>query len=248
MTKEKSKKILITGASSGVGRSLAELLCKNFHVIVAARRIERLEEYYGDRDEFSIYQVDLGDPEDTALFTDRLLSDQGFIPYLINNAGVNNSGEMTKISMDTVKHSAQVNALSPLFLMRKFLPVMKENNFGRIINITSGAPLNCFPGYGAYSASKGYLNALTVTTAREHADYNIKINLMSPGPVRSEMSPNSDLEPEVCHPMTQHLLNLDKDGPTGKFFWLKYNVPLFPDLEGVQWMEGIGNDKLTEVL
>ena len=242
------KKILVTGASSGVGRSLADLLSEQFHVIVAARRIERLEEYYGGRKEFSIYQVDLGNPEDTALFADRLYSEQGYIPYLINNAGVNSQGEMAQISMDTVKHSAQVNALSPFFLMRKLLPDMKKHNFGRIVNITSGAPLNCFPGYGAYSASKGYLNALTVTTAREHADFNIKINLMSPGPVRSEMSPDSDLEPEVCHPMTQHLLNLDKDGPTGKFFWLKYEVPLFPDLEGVQWLEGKGNDKLTQVL
>lgn len=242
------KKILITGASSGVGRSLAELLSDQFHVIVAARRIDRLEKYYGTREEFSIYQVDLGDPEEVALFADRIRSEHGYLPYLINNAGVNSRGELTNISLDTVKHSAQVNALSPLFLMRKFLPEMKENNFGRIINVTSGAPLNCFPGFGAYSASKGYLNALTVTIAKEHADYNIKINLMSPGPVRSEMSPDSDLEPDVCHPMTRHLLNLDEDGPTGKFFWLKYEVPLFPDLEGVQWLEGKGNEKLIEVL
>jgi len=248
MTTDIPKKVLITGASSGVGRSLAELLSENFHVIVASRRIERLEEYYGGREEFSVYQVDLGNPEDTALFSDRLFNEHRYIPYLINNAGVNSRGKMTQISMDTIKHSVQVNALSPLFLVRKLLPAMRKNNFGRIINVTSGAPLNCFPGFGAYSASKGFLNALTVTTAREHEDYNIKINLMSPGPVRSEMSPDSDLDPEVCHPMTQHLLNLDSDGPTGKFFWLKYEVPLFPDLEGVQWLEGIGNDKLTEVL
>lgn len=241
-------KILITGASSGVGRTLANLFSDEFHVIVAARRIERLKEYFGGRKNFSIYQLDLSDEEEVALFADQLKVDHGYIPYLINNAGVNNRGEIADVTMKTIEHSARVNALSPVFLMKKLLPAMKEYNFGRVINITSGAPLNCFPGYGAYSASKGFLNALTVSAARELADTNIKINLMSPGPVRSEMSPDSDLDPEVCHPMVKYLINMNEDGPTGKFFWLKYQVPLFPDLEGVQWLEGIGNDKLVEVL
>jgi len=247
MTKKIPNKLLITGASSGVGKSLAGFFSDRFHVIVAARRKERLHKYFGDRDNFSIYQVDLGDPTDLALFSDKLVSDHGYIPYLINNAGVNSRGKIRDLALYTVQHSAQVNAISPLALMKKFLPAMREHNFGRIINVTSGAPLNCFPGFGAYSASKGFLNALTVTAAREHEDYNIKINLMSPGPVRSEMSPDSDLDPEICHPTAEYLLKLEKEGYTGKFFWLGHEVPLFPDLEGVNWLEGDAGGKLNKV-
>ena len=247
MSTDIPKKILITGASSGVGKTLAELFSKSFHVIVVARRIERLKTYFGERDNFSLYQADLGDPTDVALFSDKLITDHGYIPYLINNAGVNSRGKIDDLAMDTIKHSAQVNALSPVFLIKKLLPKMREHNFGRIINVTSGAPLNCFPGFGAYSASKGFLNALTVSVAREHEDYNIKINLMSPGPVHSEMSPDSDLDPEVCHPTAKYLVNLDEKGATGKFFWLGHEVPLFPDLEGVKWLEGDAGGKLKKV-
>jgi len=247
MTDQIPDKLLITGASSGVGKSLADYFSDRFHVIVAARRKERLEDYFGKREQFSVYQVDLGNPIDVALFSDKIVAEHGYIPYLINNAGVNSRGKIEDLAMDTVLHSVRVNALSPLFLMKKLLPAMRQYNFGRIINVTSGAPLNCFQGFGAYSASKGFLNALTVTAAREQEGYNIKINLMSPGPVRSEMAPDSDLDPDICHPTADHLISLDEDGPTGGFYWLGYEVPLFPDLEGIKWLEGDAGGKLKKV-
>ena len=103
----------------------------------------------------------------------------------------------------------------------------------------SGVPLNCAPGYGAYSASKAALNVFTVSAARECASCNIKINLMSPGPVRSGMAPDAPLDPSVCHPTADYLLELGADGPTGRFFWLGREIPLFPDLSGVCWLEGV---------
>ncbi len=145
-------------------------------------------------------------------------------------------------------HSFNTNAYAPMILMKKLLVEMKQRNYGRIINVTSGAPLNCFPGYAAYSASKAYLNAITVTAAKELAEQNIKINLMSPGPVQTEMAPNATLPVDICFPTVNYLLNLDADGVTGKFFWLGYEVPLFPELDGVNWLEGNANGKLKRVL
>jgi NAD(P)-dependent dehydrogenase (short-subunit alcohol dehydrogenase family) len=155
---------------------------------------------------------------------------------------------LENLSLDELEKSMSINALAPLVIIKKLLPSMKENNFGRIINLTSGAPLNCFPGYGAYSASKALLNSLTVTLAREMEEFNIKINLMSPGPVKTEMAPDAPKDVSVCFPTVEYLLNLKSDAQTGKFFWLGYEVPLFPDLEGVQWLEGIGNEKLRKIL
>jgi NAD(P)-dependent dehydrogenase (short-subunit alcohol dehydrogenase family) len=92
------------------------------------------------------------------------------------------------------------------------------------------------------------LNVLTVTAANEFEDTNIKINLMSPGPCRTEMAPDGPLDPSACHPTVEYLLSLDESGPTGRFFWLGYEVPLFPDLGDLRWEKGVGSEELTEVV
>jgi NAD(P)-dependent dehydrogenase (short-subunit alcohol dehydrogenase family) len=122
-------------------------------------------------------------------------------------------------------HSLQVNAIAPLMLIQTVLPDMEERGFGRIINVTSGAPLNCFPEYAAYSSSKGTLNAITATAAREYEDQNIKINLMSPGPVRTEMAPEAPMEPSACHETVDHLLSLDKNGRVRRPRLAPYQIP-----------------------
>ena len=73
-------------------------------------------------------------------------------------------------------------------IMKHFIPQMKSKNFGRIVNLTSGAPFNCSEGFSMYSASKASLNAFTSTAAKEYKNFNIKINLFSPGQIKSEMS------------------------------------------------------------
>ena len=144
--------------------------------------------------------------------------------------------------------SIAINAIAPIKIINFFIGEMKKLNFGRIINLTSGAPLNCFPDFGCYSASKAVLNTLTVTLAKELIDYDIKINLMSPGPVKTEMAPFAPMDISVCLDTVNYLLNLKKEDNNYGFYWLGYKVPLFPDLEGVKWLEGIGNEKLIKVL
>jgi hypothetical protein len=70
---------------------------------------------------------------------------------------------------------------------------------------------------------------------------------MSPGPVETEMAPDAPMEPSACHPTVDYLLNLDEDGPTGRLFWLGYQLPLVPDLEGVEWLEGEASDQYKQV-
>jgi 3-oxoacyl-[acyl-carrier protein] reductase len=235
--------VLITGASSGVGLSLTHHLAGRFHVLAAARSLEKLEAEFGGNPDVTVYGLDLADPESASSVLDAMLTDRGFIAYVINNAGENVAAALEELDEADMLRSVQVNAISPAMIMRRLLPQMKARDFGRIINMTSGAPLNCFPGYSAYSASKGALNAFTVTAARECESYNIKINLMSPGPVRTKMAPNGRLNPSVCHPTVDFLLSLDADGPTGRFFWLGYEIPLFPDLEGIEWLEGRADER-----
>jgi short-subunit dehydrogenase len=242
------QRLLITGASSGVGRSLVGHLKGRFEIIAVARRLERMQRDFGEADAVHCYGLDLADTEALPDRLEEILDRHGPVLNLINNAGVNVSGRVAELSDAEMQHSVRVNALAPRTLMQAVLPDMQSAGFGRIINVTSGAPLNCVPEYAAYSASKGALNALTVTAAREHEDENIKINLMSPGPVQTEMAPDAPMDPSACHPTADHLLGLGPDGPTGQFFWLGYKIPLFPDLSGVEWLEGTASDEYEQVL
>ena len=240
--------LFLTGASSGIGRSLAHHLAGNYHVVALARRIERMREEFGSNPDITPYSLDLDDFEAVRDRVTEIRERHGDPLYLINNAGINIGSDIIDLDPDDVIRSMRINALAPVVLLQEVLPGMADADFGRVINVTSGAPLNCPAGAGPYSSSKAALNTLTVTAAKEWADWNVKINLMSPGPCRTEMAPDGPLDPAACHPTVDHLLNLGEDGPTGRFFWLGYEVPLFPELGNVQWMEGIGSERMTRVL
>ena len=241
------KTILITGASSGVGKSLVDHLRERFLVIAIARRLDQMNYAFGGDPRVECHQVDVGCRSELEVFLKNLLLRHGPVPYLINNAGTMVRMPSSELHVAEIERSLAVNAVAPHFILQTLLPGMRAQGFGRVINLTSGAPFNCFPGFGAYSASKGALNALTVTAAKENADLDIKINLMSPGPVRSEMAPDALMHPEACHPTVDYLLSLPSNGATGKFYWLGRELPLFPDFDGVQWLAGTASEKFTLV-
>jgi NAD(P)-dependent dehydrogenase (short-subunit alcohol dehydrogenase family) len=242
------KTLLITGASSGVGLSLARYLSDRYEVVAVARRLGRMQDALGQQPHVTLRQADLSQPEQVEELIEWLNQKFEYVAYVINNAGINVKRAIDALDLSQLISSLMVNALAPFALLRGLLPGMKAHNFGRVINVTSGAPLNCFPEYAAYSASKGTLNALTVTSARECAAFNIRINLMSPGPVRTEMAPNAQMDPSACHPTVDYLLGLDENGPTGRFFWLGYEIPLFPNLEGIDWLAGKADARFKRVL
>lgn len=230
--------LLLTGASSGIGRSLAKRFAGEFHVIGLARRIERMEATYADEPWVTPRELDLSDATAVEATLDELRDEYGPFTHCINNAGVNRSGELLAVDQPDLRESMQVNAFAPVQILQALLPEMRERDFGRVVNVTSGAPLNCPPGAGAYSASKAALNTYTRTAAAENDDRDIKMNLMSPGPCRTEMAPDAPLEPSACHSTAEYLLTLSADGPTGEFFWLDHRVPLTPDLSGTEWEAG----------
>lgn len=241
----KNKLILVTGGSSGVGKAIVNYLSKENKVITFARRYDRLRSLYLSNKNVFYYQADLYDLVNLNEVLQKIDREHGEIAYIINCAGVMQAGKLDQLSPEELKHSITLNAYAPIEIAKHYLSGMIRNNFGRIINLTSGAPLNCFPGYAAYSASKAVLNALTVTLAKEVKEFDIKINLMSPGPVKSEMAPDAPMEPEVCLPTLDYLL--DNTTETGGFFWLGYQIPLSPDLGDIDWLGGKGSDKLKRI-
>jgi NAD(P)-dependent dehydrogenase (short-subunit alcohol dehydrogenase family) len=239
---------VVTGASSGVGLVVARHLARRMRVAVLARREDRLREAFDGLDNVSIHPCDVADLPALATVLRTIDRAHGPIDTLINNAGIMLKRPLAELSAADIERSFAINMLAPMQAMQSVLPAMRESNFGRIVNVTSGAAFNCFANFSAYSVSKAALNALTITAAREHADSNIKINLMSPGPVRSEMAPDAPMAPEVCLPTADYLIDLPADGATGRFFWLGRELPAVPDLSGVQWLEGQAPERFPVVL
>jgi short-subunit dehydrogenase len=240
--------VLVTGGSSGVGKSLVEHLSGRFEVVTVARRIERLKELFGDNKSIHTYELDLAKIAQVEKRASEIRLNHGPILYVINNAAVNYDGTVEEIEEQPMLSSFRVNVISPIKILQEFLPAMKRHDFGRIINITSGAPLDIPEGAIPYASSKAALNTSTVAAAQEFKQDNIKINLMSPGPTQSEMAPEAPLSPSACHPTVDYLLSLDESGPTGRFFWLGNEVPLFPDLGDVDWESGTPSAQMTRVL
>jgi 3-oxoacyl-[acyl-carrier protein] reductase len=110
------------------------------------------------------------------------------------------------------------NLTGAFFCCREVIPVMRRQQYGRIINVTSGLSVNNLPNYGAYNVSKAGLNALTRTLAAELQGTGILVNGLDPGVVRSNMSPTASTPPEEVMPGALFLATLPPDGPTGRFF------------------------------
>lgn len=240
--------VLVTGVSSGVGLSLAKHLSQRFHVLGIARQLGVAKERLAGTSNLSLYHADLRRLDELESCLDLIIEEHGVPSRLVNNAGVNLPARLEDLDLVNFQDSLAVNCLAPTLVMKRLLPAMAADGFGRVINVTSGAPLNCFAGYASYSASKGALNAVSLTAANEYADANVRVNLMSPGPVRSNMAPDAPMDPSACHPTVEFLLSDSPDTPTGGFFWLGHEVPLQPDLSGIQWLEGKAPDRFRRVV
>lgn len=240
--------IFVTGGSSGIGASLVRHLATEYEVLTAARRIERMEREYGDNPNIHPYELDVEDADAVTSLLEDLLAEYDHIPYAINCAGDWNPKPLTETTEADMLHAMKVDAFSQAHVMRELLPAMREHDFGRIVNISGAGTLAPTSGWAAHYASTMARNAFTVAAALENEEYNIKINLMGPGPCDTEMY-DGPLQPTACHPTVDYLLDLDADGPTGRFFWLGYELPLFPDLGDTDPERGIPDgDHLRRVV
>ena len=246
------KKILITGASSGFGKSLVNELSKDYFVIAVSRRLKKMKNIFSKKKNIEFHKVDLSNKKDLLNFIRKIKKKHKYIPYIVNNAGVFLKYKTKDIESKKLEYAFKLNTFAPVTIMKHFLPVMEKNKFGRIINLTSGAPFNCPEEVSLYSASKAALNVFSITAAKEYKNLNIKINLFSPGQIKTEMMPKATMDPDKSVPYLLCLLNNSNKLFTGKFIWTNYILPTTPNLEGVEWanakaskrFQKLNNDKI----
>lgn len=185
--------ILITGASTGIGAALAQVLAKRFpgiRLVLAARSAHKLEQIAADcrkaGADVLVVPTDLTQTEQVAALAQATLAQFGRVDALVNNAGYGQMGPIELITEQAVQRQFSVNLLAPIALIRALIPVMRGQGGGRIINISSLGGRMAFPMGGLYSASKFALEGLSDALRMELRPFNIAVSVIEPGPVRTE--------------------------------------------------------------
>ncbi|OGV07549.1 MAG: hypothetical protein A2499_10940 [Stygiobacter sp. RIFOXYC12_FULL_38_8] len=185
---DKKKIVWITGTSSGIGKSLAEIFSSN-GVLVAgtARRKELLSDIQRNLGELFIpIQMDITNKAKvTEVYS--ALSAEYEIDALINNAGITSFRNAIEDSVETMENIIQTNLLGSIYTIKSVLPDMIDRKRGTIINILSVVTQKIFTGSSAYSASKSGLLAFTQVLREELRDKNIRVINISPGPTATEI-------------------------------------------------------------
>lgn len=171
-----SKVVLITGASSGIGKAIAEFLqTKNLIVYGTSRNPENKET------SFPLIALDVTQPGSIEYAVNEVISRAGKIDVLINNAGVGITGPIEETPAEEMRKAFETNYFGPLNVIKAVLPGMRKQGSGLIINVTSIAGYMGLPFRGIYSASKGALEITTEAYRMELKDFGIKMTNIAPG-------------------------------------------------------------------
>ena len=189
----KEKKVLITGASAGIGYALSEELAKRgAEVIITARRQDRLEELAKKIEsaggKVHIFTEDLSLPESGMKLYDQIKSAGLKVDILINNAGYGRWGELTSHERDDYSKMLQLNVTTLTDLCHLYIPDMIAQGGGGIINVGSMASLSPIPYASVYSSSKAYVLMFSEAVRFEYQDKGIKVMALLPGGTESEFA------------------------------------------------------------
>ncbi len=172
-----SKVILITGGSSGIGKSIGEFLHhKGFIVYGTSRNPEK-----SINSIFPLLTLDVRNRESIQSAIAKVMATSGRLDILINNAGVGITGPLEEISTEEIKNNFETNLFGPIEVIKAVLPQMRSQKSGLIINITSIAGYMGLPYRSVYSASKGALELITEALRMEVQSFGIQITNVAPG-------------------------------------------------------------------
>ncbi|GIZ10453.1 SDR family oxidoreductase [Flavobacterium sp. UMI-01] len=172
-----SKVVLITGGSSGIGKSIGEFLHqKGFTVYGTSRNPERITNSV-----FPLLTLDVTQVSTIQTAVTEIIARSGRIDVVINNAGVGITGPLEEIPTKEIKNNFETNFFGPIEVMKAVLPQMRAQKSGLIINITSIAGYMGLPYRSVYSASKGALELITEALRMEVKLFGIQITNVAPG-------------------------------------------------------------------
>jgi NADP-dependent 3-hydroxy acid dehydrogenase YdfG len=196
------KVVVITGASSGLGKASARLLSKEgASVVLGARRQDRIQSLAGELTRSGgkaiAVTTDVTQCEQVKRLVDAAVQAYGRIDVMINNAGLMPQSPLDRLKIDEWDRMIDVNIKGVLYGIAAALPYMKRQKAGHIINVSSVAGHKVRAGGAVYAATKHAVLALSEGLRQEVKPYDIRTTVISPGAVATEL-PNSITEPDVA--------------------------------------------------
>ena len=187
----KNKKVLITGASGGIGNELVKkFVSLEANVLGSGTKIEKLDQIKKKYPNIKVKKFDISQHSEIENFIDNVSLELGGIDILINNAGKNIDNLSLRMKDEEWKKVIDVNLTSTFLLSKYAIKKMLKNKFGRIVNITSVVGHTGNLGQSNYAASKAGIIGMSKSLAIEYAKKNITVNCVSPGFIISDMTTN----------------------------------------------------------
>jgi NADP-dependent 3-hydroxy acid dehydrogenase YdfG len=181
---EVSKAVLVTGCSSGIGRATAEhLVDRGWTVYATARRVESIQ----DLAERGCVTLGLDVTEEGSMRTavDAVELAEGAVGVLVNNAGYSQSGAVETVPLDQVRRQFETNVFGLIRMCQLVLPGMREQGWGRIVNVSSMGGKLVFPGGGIYHGTKHAVEAISDALRFEVRGFGVDVVLIEPGLIRT---------------------------------------------------------------
>jgi len=199
MTNTKNKMVLVTGGARGIGKSICELLANHGYKVICnyINSKDDAENLAKNHSNIITKKFDVSNYEETLTAIKEIENDHGAIDILINNAGITKDRFIHKMSIQEWDDVLKANLYSAFHCTRTILPRMREQNFGRIICLSSVNALQGQMGQANYCASKAALSGFIKAIALENASKNITANLVAPGYVDTDMT--KSISEDICN-------------------------------------------------
>ena len=180
-----SRAVLITGCSTGIGRATAQRLAVAGHTVYAtARRADAISDLEGSG--CRTLALDVTDEASMQAAVEQVVAEQGAVGVLVNNAGYSQSGAIETIEMDDVRRQFETNVFGLMRMCQLVLPGMRDQGYGRIVNISSMGANFTFPGGGIYHATKYAVEAISDALRFEVKGFGVDVVVIQPGLIRTE--------------------------------------------------------------
>lgn len=179
------KVAIITGGSSGIGKATALALAeRGAKILITGRNQEKLDEIANNHDGIEALQANSADAASAEQAVSSALEKWGRLDFVLNNAGAGQLLSVDAYDFETITNICAINIVAPSLLVKAARPALRETK-GTIINIGTAVSRNAAPGLAHYAATKTALEHLTQSWAIELAEDGIRVNAVSPGPVKT---------------------------------------------------------------
>lgn len=193
------KVVIVTGSTKGLGRAMVDGFADaGAKVVVSSRKQELCDQVAAELTARTGAEVlplacHVGEWDAIAEFIDKVAAHFGRIDVLVNNAGINPSSDsLMDTDLGLWRKVFAVNLEGPLRMSTCAAPIMRDGGGGSIVNISTVGAYSGGPGVGAYGASKAALLNMTRTMSKEFAPWNIRVNSICPGPIKSELTEGAE--------------------------------------------------------